>query len=280
MRNIIGAAEDSYLVYADWKSQEIVIQAYLSQDQELINAVNSGDPYLYTAKAVGAIPKDAVRKDYEHERELYKQSLLAIGYGQTPFGLKNKLGISLPNATYIHSKICGYYKVFAAWSKSITAKAMQRGYFTTCYGWKYWITDKEIVNPRRLTNWPIQSHGSEILRRAMIDLDEAGFEISMIIHDAVLLHCKRKNLRAMIDDNKAIMEIMSRAAEKVIGAPILVDRKIIRKQFYQDKENQKRWNKLYEKLINAKQTCKENGQVIYSDTLTAKSTPVISSKYV
>ena len=59
MRNIIGAAEDSYLVYADWKSQEIVIQAYLSQDQELINAVNSGDPYLYTAKAVGAIPKDA-----------------------------------------------------------------------------------------------------------------------------------------------------------------------------------------------------------------------------
>ena len=157
---------------------------------------------------------------------------------------------------------------------------MQRGYFTTCYGWKYWITDKEIVNPRRLTNWPIQSHGSEILRRAMIDLDEAGFEISMIIHDAVLLHCKRKNLRAMIDDNKAIMQIMSRAAEKVIGAPILVDRKIIRKQFYQDKENQKRWNKLYEKLINAKQTCKENGQVIYSDTLTAKSTPVISSKYV
>ena len=84
----------------------------------------------------------------------------------------------------------------------------------------------------------------------------------------------------MIDDNKAIMQIMSRAAEKVIRAPILVDRKIIRDQFYQDKENQKRWNKLYEKLINAKQTCKENGQVIYSDTLTAKSTPVISSKYV
>ena len=42
--------------------------------------------------------------------------------------------------------------------------------------------------------------------------------------------CKRKNIRAMIDDNKAIMQIMSRAAEKVIGAPILVDRKIIRKQ--------------------------------------------------
>ena len=31
---------------------------------------------------------------------------------------------------------------------------------------------------RRLLNWPIQSHGSEILRRAMIDLDPDGFEIS------------------------------------------------------------------------------------------------------
>jgi len=54
---------------------------------------------------------------------------------------------------------------------------MQRGYFLTKYGWKYWISPNEKINPRRLINWPIQSHGSEILRRAIIDLDEAGFEI-------------------------------------------------------------------------------------------------------
>ncbi len=118
---------------------------------------------------------------------------------------------------------------------------MQRGYFTTCYGWKYWITDKEIVNPRRLTNWPIQSHGSEILRRAIIDLDEAGFEISMIIHDAVLIHMKRKGSAKNI---RKLKKIMSDAAEKVIGAAIPVDTNIIRKQFNQDGEHKERWKTL------------------------------------
>ena len=78
----------------------------------------------------------------------------------------------MPKATFIHAQIVKTYNVFQEWTKRITAKAMQRGYFLTKYGWKYWLSDREIQNPRRLLNWPIQSHGSEILRRAMIDLDE------------------------------------------------------------------------------------------------------------
>ena len=252
MRTIIGTDKDHYLVYADWKSQEAVVQAYLSQDKQMIAAINSGDPYLYTAKKVGAVPKDAIRKNVEDERELYKQSFLAIGYGQTPYGLKNKLGISLPNATFIHSQIVRTFNVFQEWSKAIISKANQRGYFITKYGWKYWLSDKEIANPRRLINWPIQSHGSEILRRAMIDLDEKNFEISMIIHDAVLIHCKKKNLRAMINDIKEIKKVMSDAAEKVIGAPIGVDVELIGESYVQKKEDKKRWEQLYEKLIKAK----------------------------
>ena len=146
----------------------------------------------------------------------------------------NKLNMTLPNATFIHSQIVNYYKVFQDWSKSIIAKAMQRGYFLTKYGWKYWISPNEKINPRRLINWPIQSHGSEILRRAIIDLDEAGFEISMIIHDAVLIHMKRKGSAKNI---KKLKTIMSDAAEKVIGAAIPVDTNIIRKQFNQDGEH-------------------------------------------
>ncbi|HAW81000.1 MAG TPA: hypothetical protein DCX27_15585, partial [Balneola sp.] len=126
------------------------------------------------------------------------------------------------------------------------------GYFITKYGWKYWLSDREIANPRRLINWPIQSHGSEILRRAMIDLDEKNFEISMIIHDAVLIHCKKKNLRAMINDIKEIKKVMSDAAEKVIGAPIGVDVELIGESYVQKKEDKKRWEQLYEKLIKAK----------------------------
>jgi len=45
---------------------------------------------------------------------------------------------------------------------------------------------------------------------------------------------------------------MSSAAKKVIGCNFQVDTKIIRSQFFQEKEHQERWNKLYEKLLNAK----------------------------
>ena len=255
MRTIIGTDKEHILVYADWKSQEAVIQAYLSQDQEMIKAISSGDIYLHTAKKVGAVPAAAKRKDYEKERELYKQSFLAIGYGQTAYGLKDKLGISLPKATFIHAQIIKTYNVFQEWTKQITAKAMQRGYFLTKYGWKYWLSDREVQNPRRLLNWPIQSHGSEILRRAMIDLDEEGFEISMIVHDAVLIHMKRKGCAARL---RKLKSIMSAAAAKVILSPIPVDLKIIRASFTQDGEHKERGNALYQKLVNAKRGVKKN----------------------
>ena len=45
---------------------------------------------------------------------------------------------------------------------------------------------------------------------------------------------------------------MSEAANKVIGCQIQVDTQIIRSQFFQEKEHQQRWNKLYEKLLTAK----------------------------
>ena len=250
MRNLIGTDKDHILVYADWKSQEAVIQAALSEDPKMIAAVKSGDPYLFTAKQVGAVPADAIRKDYEKERELYKQSFLALAYMQSPIGLNAKLENTMSEAFYIHEQITNLYSKYFEWINGVIREALLRGYFKTKYGWKYHLTSNEKVNPRRLANWPLQSHGSEILRRAMIDLDEAGFEISLTVHDAVLIHMPIKNSEARI---KELKNIMSAAANTVIGWQIPVDIKIIRDQFYQDKDNQKLWDDLYSKILKAKQ---------------------------
>jgi hypothetical protein len=61
---------------------------------------------------------------------------------------------------------------------------------------------------------------------------------------------------------------MSEAAFKVIGWNIAVDAKLIGPQYKQDREHQERWNKLYEKLLNAKGvritdgTCFKNGHTV------------------
>jgi len=251
MRNIIGT-DDGCLVYLDWKSQEAAIQAFLSNDEKMIVAVKTGDPYLHTAKLVNAIPQDATRSNYEKEREMYKTSFLAIAYDQTPFGLKEKLGNTFSQATYMLTKIKNTYKIYFAWNSALKARSMARGYYETKYGWIYHITSEEITNPRRLTNWPIQSHGSEILRHAHIALDEAGYEVSMLIHDAVLIHIKKCSWQQTLKKIRHARKIMGQASYKVIGFHIPVDAKIIREQFYQDKDSQKRWDELYKKLQQAK----------------------------
>jgi DNA polymerase-1 len=250
MRNIIGTTKDKILVYADWKSQEAVIQGALSKDQNIVAAVATGDPYLATAKNAKAVPQDAVRKDFERERKLYKETYLAIGYGQTAYGLKAKLNITESAATFLLANLKRIYPTYFEWIDGVIDASVARGYFETKFGWRYYIPDKESVNPRRLMNWPLQGHGSEILRRAIIDLDAVGFEISMPVHDAVLIHMDRKGCAEKI---RKLKTIMSEAANKVIGCQIQVDTQIIRSQFFQEKEHQERWQKLYEKLLTAKE---------------------------
>jgi len=129
-----------------------------------------------------------------------------------------------------------------------------------------------------LANWPLQSHGSEILRRALIDLDEAGFEISMPIHDAVLIHMERKSSKEMLKKIKEIKNIMSGAADQVIGWRIPVEVKIIRDQFHQESEHQKLWEELYEKVLKVKRGVRNPDSVsVYQTGLSDNSTAVSSS---
>ena len=249
MRNIIGTSKDKLIVYADWKSQEAVIQGALSKDPNIKIGLDTGDIYLSTAKKAKAVPETGIRKEYEAERELYKQTYLAIGYGQTQIGLKNKLNITESEAAYLLSNLKRVYPTYFKWIDDHIKYSVARGFFETKYGWRYYVPDQESVNPRRLMNWPLQSHGSEILRRAIIDLDNAGYEISMPVHDAVLIHIDRKGAREKIENIKSIM---SDAANKVIGTHIQVDTKLITHAFRQENPHQELWSKLYEKLLEAK----------------------------
>ena len=186
---------------------------------------------------------------------------MAIAYGQTPVGLRGKLGCSLSEASFIHNQLETLYDKYFKWNKGIIAQGSLKGYLESKFGWRYYLTSREKVNPRRLSNWPLQTQGSEILRRAIIDLNKKDFEISMPVHDAVLIHMKREGWREMRRKINEIKTIMSEAANQVIGWQIPVDVKIIRDQYKQDKDNQKLWDKLYEKILKVKRRCTNIGQL-------------------
>ena len=248
-RTFIHPDDDSLLVYADWKSQEPHIQAHLSGDQKMKDALATGEIYLATAKLCKAVPESATRKKFEKERDMYKTSLLAINYGQEAKSLSAKLGVPLYMGKHLHRAITSAYKVYNDWSDSYIAKGMQRGYFKTKYGWKYFTSFKEQINPRSIKNWPIQSHGSEMIRHAIIAADDAGYEISLCVHDALLVHVKKKGWAKKIFN---LVQLMEKAAEEVIGFKIPVEIKVIRKHYFQEKSDGEKWNKLYKKYLEVK----------------------------
>ena len=239
LRGFIRPDKNKVMAEFDWASQEAGIMAYLSKDQNMIKDFETGNIYLIIAIKNSAAPEGAIKATHPEIRDQYKVALLGCGYGQTSFGLKYKLKIPVYEAETIIQNIKKTYPDFFKWNEAACCGATSRGYYKTKYGWRYWIP--KIYKPNTLKNWPMQSHGSEILRRAMIAVDEAGIEISMIMHDALLVHVDRKGCAGKF---KQVRQIMEQAAKDVLGAVISVEIKIIKKDYKLDGEPQKKWNRI------------------------------------
>ena len=98
---------------------------------------------------------------------------------------------------------------------------------STVYGWQRHIKDlfqikngKKVDIRRSLMNWPIQSHGAEILRKALIDLSDKDFKVCATVHDAVLLEIPIPEFYERLEEAK---KIMVNASIDVVGGPIRVD---------------------------------------------------------
>ena len=65
-------------------------------------------------------------------------------------------------AFFIHSNIKNVFKDYGIWIRGLKANAGRRGFFETKYGWKYHFNDESKINPKRLSNYPIQANGGEV----------------------------------------------------------------------------------------------------------------------
>ena len=84
---------------------------------------------------------------------------------------------------------------------------------TTCFGWQRYLNGKAKVGKdgklksirNSLLNWPIQAHGSEILRHALIELNKNNFEVNCPVHDAFLISIPIGEFESRLDEAKKIM---------------------------------------------------------------------------
>jgi hypothetical protein len=237
MRSLIKPQQEFALASVDWRTQEVAIAAAQSGDEKLLAAYQSGDVYAAFAWDAGIMPRCMVDKEI---RQICKTIVLGIQYLMGPESIAYRAGISVREARHFLALHRRTYKKFWQWAEDTIATALFTGQMTTRYGWRRGIVADP--NVRSIQNWPIQSHGGEMMRAVMIAATEAGLSICAPIHDAFLLEAPIERIE---EDTAALRAIMRAAGTAVVGVPIETDAKIIRPpQRYVDDRGVAMWNKV------------------------------------
>lgn len=200
------------LAYVDWSQQEFGIAAALSGDRNMIEAYDSGDPYLAFAKQAHSVPADATKKTYGTQREQFKACSLAVQYGMGPESLAKRIGQPVIVAKDLLRLHQNTYKTFWLWSNAVVDHAMLLGKLWTVFGWT--IRTGSNTNPRSFRNFPMQGNGAEMLRLACCFAVERGIKVCAPVHDALLVEARLIDLDDMVAETKAAM---SDASAAVLG---------------------------------------------------------------
>ncbi|AWP54133.1 DNA polymerase I [Haemophilus influenzae] len=220
---------DGYsIVAADYSQIELRIMAHLSGDQGLINAFSQGkDIHRSTAAEIFGVSLDEVTSEQRRNAKAINFGLI---YGMSAFGLSRQLGISRPDAQKYMDLYFQRYPSVQKFMTDIREKAKAQGYVETLFGRRLYLPDINSSNAMRrkgaervAINAPMQGTAADIIKRAMIKLDEVirhdpDIEMIMQVHDELVFEVRSEKVAFFREQIKQQMED---AAELVV--PLIVE---------------------------------------------------------
>lgn len=227
------------LVVLDWSKQEPAIGIGMSGDESYRTAYQSGDLYLECARRSGAVPMNASKATHPEERQTYKAAMLGIGYGMGEETLGNHIFadvntgkvvevISRRDAAAKAREVVGWYRsefnVHQTYLDRRAQAAQARRWCASSDGWIAFVSESYGSKPQ-LINFPVQSEGAVMLRRAVNSLAfETDLDVVQTLHDAIYLNCDEADVQQVVDTAR---EHMDQAARSVTDVPIDIDVKVI-----------------------------------------------------
>ena len=186
------------LLTADYSQIEMRIMAHLSGDPSLISAFRAGeDLHAYVGSQVFGVETSEVTPEL---RSQVKAMSYGLVYGLSAYGLSQQLGIGVDEARDLMD---GYFDRFGAvrdYLSSVVEEARERGYTETMDGRRRYLpaltSDRRQVREmaeRAALNAPIQGSAADIMKRAMIRVDEAIREadldsrVLLQVHDEIIV---------------------------------------------------------------------------------------------
>jgi len=222
--------EHHTLIASDYSQIELRLVAALSGDEGMVDAFSNGrDIHTATAALVFDVPFEDVSR---HQRNQAKTINFAILYGAGATRLMQQLEITRKEASEL---IKNYYERFPglkAFMSTSVETAREEGYAMTLLGRKRALRDinsksglTRSLAERMAMNTPIQGTAADMIKVAMIRIDEAlrtgKFKTRMImqVHDELVFDAPKDEVDRVIP----IIERLMREAIPDLAVPIVVE---------------------------------------------------------
>jgi DNA polymerase I len=229
IRQAFIAPPGRVLLAADYSQIELRIMAHLSGDERLLRAFARGeDIHTATAAEVLGLAPEAVTAE---QRRSAKAVNFGLIYGMSAFGLARQLGIDRAIAQEYVERYFARYPGVQAFMERTRAQARAAGYVETVFGRRLYVPEIASRNQQRrqyaertAINAPMQGSAADIIKRAMLRVDEwlrtSGLELSMImqVHDELVFEVAEGQVE---EAGGHIRRLMAGAAE--LSVPLVVE---------------------------------------------------------
>ena len=193
------------LLAADYSQIELRLMAHLSQDEGMLSAFQNGeDIHATTAAKVYQVELEKVSRE---QRSNAKMVNFGIIYGISAFGLAQRLGIKRAEAKEIIDNYFMQYPKVKDYMDLSIEHAREKGFVETIMGRKRMLNDINSRNAvvrgyaeRNAINAPIQGSAADIIKMAMIHVEEAlkgqDFKSKMLlqVHDELVFDVHKSEI--------------------------------------------------------------------------------------
>jgi DNA polymerase-1 len=233
IRKAFVAEPGRKLISADYSQIELRVLAHMADIPQLKDAFARGhDIHAMTASEMFGVPIEGMPSDV---RRRAKAINFGIIYGISAFGLANQLAIPREEAGAYIKKYFERFPGIRDYMDRMRGEAKQHGYVRTLFGRKCHYPLNEARSPaergfleRAAINAPIQGTAADIIRRAMIRMEDAlaaerlSAKMLLQVHDELVFEVPDDEVEATIPVVRRIMEHAPMPAVQ-LDVPLQVD---------------------------------------------------------